>query len=54
MGADAVLECVGTPESMQQALRFALFRFGAEITPGQTHIIWETIGTDAATCDRRK
>lgn len=23
----------------------ALFRFGAEITPGQTHIIWEAIGT---------
>ena len=22
-----------------------LFRFGAEITPGETHIIWEAIGT---------
>ncbi len=27
----------------------ALFRFGAEITPGQTHIIWEAIGTHADT-----
>jgi hypothetical protein len=23
----------------------ALFRFGPEVTPGQTHIIWEAIGT---------
>ena len=30
----------------------ALFRFGAEITPGQTHIIWEAIGTHAETYGR--
>ena len=23
----------------------ALFRFGAELTPGETHIVWEAIGT---------
>ncbi len=28
----------------------ALFRFGEEITPGETHIIWEAIGTHAETC----
>jgi hypothetical protein len=27
----------------------ALFRFGTEIAPGQTHIIWEAIGTHAGT-----
>ena len=32
----------------------ALFRFGAEITPGQTHIIWEAIGTHAETYGRVK
>jgi hypothetical protein len=29
----------------------ALFRFGAEITPGETHIIWEAIGTHAETTE---
>jgi hypothetical protein len=32
----------------------ALFRFGAEIAPGQTHIIWEAIGTHAQTYGRTK
>lgn len=32
----------------------ALFRFGAEITPGETHIIWEAIGTHAETYSRMK
>jgi hypothetical protein len=32
----------------------ALFRFGAGITPGQTHIIWEAIGTHAGTYARMK
>lgn len=32
----------------------ALFRFGAEITPGETHIIWEAIGTRAETYGRMK
>jgi hypothetical protein len=32
----------------------ALFRFGEEITPGETHIIWEAIGTDAETYGRMK
>jgi hypothetical protein len=30
----------------------ALFRFGAEITPGEVHIIWEAIGTHAETYGR--
>jgi hypothetical protein len=32
----------------------ALFRFGEEITPGETHIIWEAIGTHAETYGRMK
>jgi hypothetical protein len=32
----------------------ALFRFGEEITVGETHIIWEAIGTHAETCGRMK
>jgi len=32
----------------------ALCRFGTEITPGQTHVIWEAIGTHAETCGRMK
>lgn len=32
----------------------ALFRFGAEITPGEAYIIWEAIGTRAETCGRMK
>jgi hypothetical protein len=32
----------------------ALFRFGREIIPGETHIIWEAIGTHAETYGRRK
>jgi len=32
----------------------ALFRFGTEITPGETHIIWEAIGTHAETYGRMK
>ena len=32
----------------------ALFRFGAEITPGETHIIWEAIGTQAETYGHMK
>ena len=27
----------------------ALFRFGSEITPGELHIFWEAIGTQAET-----
>jgi hypothetical protein len=32
----------------------ALFRFGREITPGETHIICEAIGTHAETYGRMK
>lgn len=32
----------------------ALFRFGKEITPGETHIIWEATGTHAETYGRMK
>jgi hypothetical protein len=30
----------------------ALFRYGQEIIPGETHIIWEAIGTHAETYGR--
>lgn len=29
----------------------ALFRHGDEVTPGETHIVWETIGTHAEVCN---
>jgi hypothetical protein len=32
----------------------ARFRFGTEITPGQTRIIWEAISTHAETYGRMK
>src|ERR1700677_67987 len=32
----------------------ALFRFGKAITPGETHIIWEAIGTHDETYGRMK
>jgi hypothetical protein len=32
----------------------ALFRFGKEITPGETPIIWESIGTHADTYGRMR
>jgi hypothetical protein len=32
----------------------ALFRSGQEIMPGETHIIWEAIGTHAETYGRMK
>jgi hypothetical protein len=32
----------------------ALFRFGQEVTPGETHIIWEAIGTHAESYGRMK
>jgi hypothetical protein len=32
----------------------ALFRLGQEITPGETHIIWEAIGTPAETYGRMR
>jgi len=32
----------------------ALFRYGPQITPGETHIIWETIGTHEETYGRMR
>jgi hypothetical protein len=32
----------------------ALFRYGEQVTPGETHIIWEAVGTHAEVYDFKK